>query len=64
MVMFHQIPLTGYSVMAPDRRDGLTDGQIDRHGEKTYIPLPSEGENKNLSPPGFFESFWKRKTIL
>ena len=40
---FHEIPLSGYLVMAPDgRRDSR---QTDGHGQN-YNPPPSAGDNK------------------
>ena len=43
---FHEIPFSGYVVMAPD---GRTVGRMDGHGQ-TYIPPPSAEDNKDQRP--------------
>ena len=44
LIKFHQIPLIGYLVMAPDGRDKQKDEWMDM--EKNYIPPPSAGDKK------------------
>ena len=44
-IKFHQIPLIGYLVMAPDRHDEWTEGH-----EENYIPPPPAGDN-NVEEP-------------
>ena len=46
-IKFHQIPLIGYLVMAPDGRDRRMEERTDGHGEN-YIPPPLVGDTKRL----------------
>ena len=58
--MFHEIPFSGYLVMASD---GRKDGRKDRHGQN-YIHPPLAGDKKGMTlHTGQEAKYWPVNTV-